>query len=545
MGSFGISMAPTAVLKIIVDSKEAEAGLGGFSNKTLAAMAGIAAAAAAASIAIGKMMLGWIREGDRSAQVFENLKISITEASRAAGGTVSQFDLAAAANRAWAADLRLNADQLADVSRLADDFADRTGGDTTEAVNTLIDALIKGTDRGLRPFGLAVEKNKDLLATLSTKVDALGDVTVTTAEKIEAMTIAMDDAWLAFQEGFATSEEFARVSTEIQSGLANMGTSWSALARQIGEATAKVVFFASSFLPLLPYINVILRSQGFVGTGTGHQGQQGGYFYSSAGPMNAPAERYPATRPERGGGGGQRDNENVEESFQEFRRRRAATEKEEEIERQNQLQDIQHNADVLRMRNIKAVSDFEKSELLRRASLEANLINDMARKRKEEGLQQIALIKDVTSALIQQGIAQIAQGLAAGQSAKQISKSIAETAAWQALFEAAAAIAALAVTWGVPNPAFTGHTIAAGMYGALALTAGGFSAAMPSDKGRGGTGYTTGTEYGTTVGRSYNSGTGAGSVTYITINTAVVDDNTARQVAKYVNFANKRGYIQN
>lgn len=120
-----------------------------------------------------------------------------------------------------------------------------------------------------------------------------------------------------------------------------------------------------------------------------------------------------------------------------------------------------------------------------------------------------AAVERTVAAMSQMLFATIAQGAAEGKSAKQIANKIAVASAWQAGYETAAAIGALAITWGVMNPAAAGHFASAGMFAALAGGSALLGAALPGG-GRGGRGGGRVGELGGGFARGYGGSGGGG-----------------------------------
>lgn len=96
-------------------------------------------------------------EMERQVAVLENFGGSIDEASRRTNHLFTQMQLMTASSRATNAGLQLTEHQFANLAVAADTFADRIGGDGTQALEQLTQALVTGSTRSLRQFGLALE----------------------------------------------------------------------------------------------------------------------------------------------------------------------------------------------------------------------------------------------------------------------------------------------------------------------------------------------------------------------------------------------------
>jgi len=96
-------------------------------------------------------------EFERQSGILNRFTGDITEASARTNGLISQLDLMTAQSRAAAAGLTLTGDQFATVSVRASEFAARTGGDATQALNSLIGAIATGRAGQLLQYGVDLQ----------------------------------------------------------------------------------------------------------------------------------------------------------------------------------------------------------------------------------------------------------------------------------------------------------------------------------------------------------------------------------------------------
>lgn len=81
---------------------------------------------------------------------------------------------------------------------------------------------------------------------------------------------------------------------------------------------------------------------------------------------------------------------------------------------------------------------------------------------------QMDVLKGMAQASLQAGMATLLQTGNAAKAARAVLAALSMQAGTKALFELAEGVAALATTWGAPNPAATGHFTAAAMFGGIA-----------------------------------------------------------------------------
>lgn len=140
----------------------------GVSSQSLSAVAGFAgiAAGAVTSAAGAIAFLGArgavvndVRDafGDLSGRVHETANAMLGELQKGTAGTISNFDLMQMANKALGSGLVTSAKDMGTLAAGAKLLADRTGGDTAEAFDTLTTAMAKGKTATLKQFGVFVD----------------------------------------------------------------------------------------------------------------------------------------------------------------------------------------------------------------------------------------------------------------------------------------------------------------------------------------------------------------------------------------------------
>ena len=99
-------------------------------------------------------------EHERTARALSILGTAYAQVQAATNDTVSAQQALAVQQSLVQSGLRVTGDQLATITRRAREFALQTGGDTTQAVEQLTDALRGGEAEGLRKFGLTADTTR-------------------------------------------------------------------------------------------------------------------------------------------------------------------------------------------------------------------------------------------------------------------------------------------------------------------------------------------------------------------------------------------------
>ena len=113
-------------------------------------------AATTAYDAVSRLASGVAMLASEQAQLDANssrLGLNFDQAAEAAGRFTDETEAMTAATRLNEAGIRLSQEQLDSLTRVAARFAQNTGVTTREAIDTLTQGLITGSERGLRPFG--------------------------------------------------------------------------------------------------------------------------------------------------------------------------------------------------------------------------------------------------------------------------------------------------------------------------------------------------------------------------------------------------------
>lgn len=200
--------------------------------------------------------------GDRTDDAFKAMSGSISEATKRLDGQVKSVDLAIARNRAMQAGLQLNDHDFANLTIRAKEFADATGGDMTAAIDQLTGALLSGSARALRPFGIDTGNAKTesgkfaaALASLERQSGDTSDKADTLGAKIDQLKASLSDAAGGFARGVAQSTSFKEALDDLIPNISKsgdtIGQTFQRLGVEVGEFVGVAIKDIKSFTQFL------------------------------------------------------------------------------------------------------------------------------------------------------------------------------------------------------------------------------------------------------------------------------------------------------
>lgn len=98
----------------------------------------------------------------------------INYADKMSKAQVGSLGLMSAMGRLNIAGVQVTKEQFAAMSVAADDYADRIGGSPVEAMDSLTSAIIRGSERGLKPFGIEVDATNKKMDGTAQALDQIG-----------------------------------------------------------------------------------------------------------------------------------------------------------------------------------------------------------------------------------------------------------------------------------------------------------------------------------------------------------------------------------
>lgn len=189
-------------------------------------------------------------EWERQAGILNRFTGDVSAARERLHGLISDLDLMKAQARLSAAGLDLTAEQFATVAVRANEFAAATGGDATQAIEQLGQALISGSDRSLRQFGIAVEGVTDRAGRQRAAIEALqtewGDAESsadTLGGKFQELDVWIENVKTEFFETLTASQELKDAIEELGDSLERLGIT----APAVADAIAGTVHVIASF----------------------------------------------------------------------------------------------------------------------------------------------------------------------------------------------------------------------------------------------------------------------------------------------------------
>lgn len=139
---------------------------------------------------------------DQFAVVMRNVNMEMVNyADAAAKGQVDTFAIMKQMGAFAEVGLKATKEQWAALTKAADAYSDRTGKKTTEVFEQLTDSIIRGTSRGLIPFGIQLDETED-------KAKAQQEALKKLTERYSGVTATIDDttgAVFALKNSFDTT----------------------------------------------------------------------------------------------------------------------------------------------------------------------------------------------------------------------------------------------------------------------------------------------------------------------------------------------------
>jgi hypothetical protein len=153
-------------------------------------------------------LVGKIRElaeaADQYGDVVHGHVVSVEQAREATNGLIDSITLHQQAARMEAAGVQLSAEQLRALAVAATNYAQSTGADLNESFTSLTDSVTRCTARGLRPYGIELERGASRGAQQRAVIDQLtrayGDQTSEVEGTADAITALQNDWSRAWNE---------------------------------------------------------------------------------------------------------------------------------------------------------------------------------------------------------------------------------------------------------------------------------------------------------------------------------------------------------
>ena len=289
-----------SVIQVVVDSSQAGVGAG----KVAAALGGISAAAVAAAAAIAGITAASIKIADAGDQYkdletsFKNLSESagktasvlLNDLQRATDGAISNAELFKAANKALSLDLDGIGVNFTELSGLVKKYADATGKDAVQSIETFTTAIATGRTTTLAAQGVYVDSEKavkDYAAAVGTSVkhlteqekqaakaaammraledtvSKLSDGSRNAGDAAQALNATFANIISTFSAGFAESDNLRQAFDDLNTALKAIDwRSWgTAIADVVGDVVKMVAAVANLASELDLIINIESRTQ--------------------------------------------------------------------------------------------------------------------------------------------------------------------------------------------------------------------------------------------------------------------------------------------
>jgi hypothetical protein len=154
---------------------------------------------------MAKALIDGAKEADRYSTIYKNLTVSINQADVATKGLIDTTELMANANKFAQSNIKVTEEQLADVAKVAVDYAKATGTDATQAMTQFTEAITRNRTTALKQFGIEVKAGKTSLETFTNAIELV-------SEKAEGITIELEN----------TTEKFFAIGNQIGTATGNL-----------------------------------------------------------------------------------------------------------------------------------------------------------------------------------------------------------------------------------------------------------------------------------------------------------------------------------
>ena len=180
-----------------------------------------------------RVVADFAKKNDAYVDAMQKMSVSVDKAVQASGNLIETQKLMAATAKLSMAGIKVTEDQFKAIAVAAADMGEITG-DAAGALDQLIQGIISGNERGLKPYGIALgeattrtEKQSAAVKGLTEKFGSMEVKADTATDSFEALGNAMDDLigtiWAEINEkGGGINSFFSDLSGTISSFAANV-----------------------------------------------------------------------------------------------------------------------------------------------------------------------------------------------------------------------------------------------------------------------------------------------------------------------------------
>jgi hypothetical protein len=177
---------------------------------------------------LGSKMLEIQKQVDAFADAHQRLNRDVTGMITSTRGLISATDAYQVANKLSMAGIRASATQLEGLAKKAAEYAQATGQDIPAALEQMTSAVIAGSERGLRQFGVELDGSKDKLKNATSALDQFSAQTAGVVVKADDFTDALGalgnnagDAAMRILEISRISEAYATLLMPLNDALSD------------------------------------------------------------------------------------------------------------------------------------------------------------------------------------------------------------------------------------------------------------------------------------------------------------------------------------
>lgn len=212
------------------------------------------------TIELGKQFGELAKRGEEVSSIEDSFKrlggsnSSIEQAKQAVLGTIGALDLMRIQNQGLIAQGPAFTNYFADIAKFANQFADATGRDAKEAVETLTQAISKGASKELKQFGIELGSAKSkaevtmaALRHVAAAAKSIAPEADNAGKAFEALNNEMTQAINQFAVGVSNSESLRVVYRELAKVLEQID--WKSFGQDAAEAFAILIRSAGDTIP--------------------------------------------------------------------------------------------------------------------------------------------------------------------------------------------------------------------------------------------------------------------------------------------------------
>jgi len=165
------------------------------------------------AVAASRAMVELAKQGGAYGDALANTRVNVDASAAAVQNLISKLDLVKAANLATESGMQITQERFEALAKAATIYAQKTGGDATQALNQLITALSTGAPETLRRFNISLDAVRDNSMNAEERLTALREQGLDKVmEAFGATKVRIDDLGERIQQ---SETEWANMKVEV------------------------------------------------------------------------------------------------------------------------------------------------------------------------------------------------------------------------------------------------------------------------------------------------------------------------------------------